>query len=184
MYAIVEISGKQFKVAKSDVVKIPLQNAAPKDKLKFSNVLLVDDKGKVTIGTPFVKNATVSATVVEHGRDRKIIVFKKKRRKDYEVKRGHRQAYTMINIDSITVAKAKETAPKVATEKAPATKVAPKVATEKAPATKAAPKVATEKAPTTKAAPKVATEKAPATKAAPKKVEPKKSETVKKTEKE
>ncbi len=117
MYAIVEISGKQFKVAKSDVVKVPLQNAAAKDKLKFANVLLVDDKGKVEIGTPFVKNAKVAATVVEHGRDRKVIVFKKKRRKDYKVKRGHRQGYTMIKIDSITIAKPKEAAPKKAAPK-------------------------------------------------------------------
>lgn len=155
MYAIVEISGKQFKVAKSDVVKVPLQNAVAQEELKFKNVLLVDDKGKVVVGTPYVENAVVSATVVEHGRDRKVIVFKKKRRKDYKVKRGHRQGYTMINIDSITVAKPKEAAPK------------------------AAPKAAT-----AKAAPKKAVAPKAATKTAPKKAEPKKSETAKKTEKE
>ena len=113
MYAIVEISGKQFKVAKSDVVKVPVQNAAVKDKLKFSNVMLVDDNGDVKIGTPYVKDASVSAQVIEHGRDRKVIVFKKKRRKDYKVKRGHRQGYTMIKIDAITIGKPKA-APKAA----------------------------------------------------------------------
>jgi len=156
MYAIVEISGKQVKVAKSDFVKVPLQNAAVKDKLQFTNVMLVDDEGKVSIGTPFVKNAEVSAHVVEHGRDRKIIVFKKKRRKDYKVKRGHRQGYTQIKIDAITVGK-------------------PKVA--------AAPKKAA--VPKKEAAPKVAAPKAPAPKkAAPKAAAPKKTEAAKKTEKE
>ena len=161
MYVIVEISGKQFKVAKSDFVKVPLQNAAVKDKLQFSNVMLVDDEGKVSIGTPFVKNAVVSAHVVENGRDRKVIVFKKKRRKDYKVKRGHRQGYTQIKIDEITVGK-----PKVAA--APKKAVAPKVAPKKATAPKAT-------------APKAAAPK----KAAPKKAAaPKKTEAAKKTEKE
>ena len=128
MYAIVEISGKQFKVAKSDFVKVPLQNVAVKDKLQFTNVMLVDDEGKVSIGTPFVKNAEVSAHVVEHGRDRKIIVFKKKRRKDYKVKRGHRQGYTQIKIDAITVGKPKvAAAPKAAAPK----KAAPKATAPK-----------------------------------------------------
>lgn len=133
MYAIVEISGKQFKVAKSQVVKVPVQNAAVKDKLQFTNVMLVDDEGKVSIGTPFVKNAEVSAHVVEHGRDRKVIVFKKKRRKDYKVKRGHRQGYTMIKIDAVTVGKPKAAAaPKVAAPKAASTKKAEPKKTEAA----------------------------------------------------
>ncbi|MEA2078211.1 MAG: 50S ribosomal protein L21 [Candidatus Marinimicrobia bacterium] len=119
MYAIVEISGKQFKVAKDEVVKVPVQNAAVKDKLQFTNIMFIDDNGKVKIGTPFVKDAKVSAKVLEHGRDRKVIVFKKKRRKDYKVKRGHRQGFTMIKIDAITVGK-----PKVATPKATSTKKA------------------------------------------------------------
>lgn len=113
MYAIVEISGKQFKVAKGDEVKVPVQNAAVKDKLEFKNVMLVDDDGKVKIGTPYVKDAKVNAKVLEHGRDKKVIVFKKKRRKDYKVKRGHRQGFTMIKIDSVTVGKPKA-APKAA----------------------------------------------------------------------
>ncbi len=116
MYAIVEISGKQFKVAKDNVVKVPVQNAAVKDKLEFTNVMLVDDNGKVKVGTPFVKDAKVSAKVVEHGRDKKVIVFKKKRRKDYKVKRGHRQGYTIIKISAVTVGKPKA-APKTTSEK-------------------------------------------------------------------
>ena len=158
MYAIVEISGKQFRVAKADFVKVPVQNAAVKDKLEFTNVMMVDDEGKVSIGTPFVKDAVVSAHVVEHGRDRKVIVFKKKRRKDYKVKRGHRQGYTRIKIDEITVGKPKVTAPKATAEKA-----VPKA------------KPAAPKATAAKAVPKATSTK---------KAEPKKTEAAKKTEKE
>lgn len=146
MYAIVEISGKQFKVAKSDKLKVPMQNAAPEDKLQFTNVMLVDNEGKVEVGTPFVKNAEVSAHVIEHGRDKKIIVFKKKRRKDYKVKRGHRQGYTLIQIDDVSLSKAKEKKPEPATETKKATpavkKAAPavkKISTKDAAAPKKAP---------------------------------------------
>lgn len=162
MYAIVEISGKQFRVAKDEIVKVPSQNAAVNDKLNFSNVMLVDDDGKVSVGTPFVKDAIVAATVVEHGRDRKVIVFKKKKRKAYKVKRGHRQGYTMISIDSVAIAKPKAAAPKAD---------APKEAT---------PKVETPKA----TAPKTAAPKAAAKTTSTKKAEPKKTEAAKKTEKE
>lgn len=110
MYAIVEISGKQFKVSEASLVKVPLQNAEINDKLQFPNVLLLENDGKVEVGTPFVKNAAVNATVVDHGRDRKIIVFKKKKRKDYKVKRGHRQGYTTLQVESIATAKAKAAA--------------------------------------------------------------------------
>lgn len=107
MYAIVEISGKQFKVSEKDLVKVPRQNAEINDKLQFPNVLLFEEDGKVEVGTPFVKNTAVTASVVEHGRDKKIIVFKKKRRKDYKVKRGHRQGFTLLRIESLKSSKAK-----------------------------------------------------------------------------
>lgn len=121
MYAIVEISGKQFKVSESNLLKVPVQNAEANEILQFKNVMLLDNEGKVSIGTPFIKNALVTATVVEHGRDRKVIVFKKKRRKDYKVKRGHRQGFTKIRIESISCGKVKaseETA--AAAKKSPA----------------------------------------------------------------
>ena len=108
MIAIVEISGKQFKITKSDTLKVPRQNADVKDKLQFTNVMLIDNEGDVKIGTPLVKNAKVTAHIIEHGRDKKVIVFKKKRRKDYKVKRGHRQGYTLIKIDSIAISTPKE----------------------------------------------------------------------------
>ncbi|MEA3495726.1 MAG: 50S ribosomal protein L21 [Bacteroidota bacterium] len=105
MYAIVEISGKQFKVEKGDELNVPLQDKKEKTKLKFDSVLLLDDEGKVKVGTPFVKKTEVLATVVGHGRDKKILVFKKKRRKGYKKKNGHRQNYTTIKIDKIAIAK-------------------------------------------------------------------------------
>lgn len=117
MYAIVEISGKQFKVQKDDYVKIPRQNVEVDAKLEFTNVLLVDKDGDVKVGTPFVKNAKVKAHVVEVGRDKKVIVFKKKRRKDYKVKNGHRQDYTKIVIDNVTVSKPRKPAEPKTTEK-------------------------------------------------------------------
>jgi len=107
MYVIAEISGKQFKLAEGNVLNVPVQNAEVNDKLDFPNVMLLDNDGDVKIGTPFVKDVKVSAVVLEHGRDRKVIVFKKKRRKDYKVKRGHRQGYTKIRVESIVTGGAK-----------------------------------------------------------------------------
>ncbi len=132
MYAIVEIAGKQFRVEKDQKIKVPhLQTDAGK-KVEFDRVLYyTDDKGKVEIGKPTLKNMKVKATVVEHGRDKKIIVFKKKRRKGYQVKNGHRQGFSVIQIDGIGVVKAaKKTEPKAKPEK----KAAPKKAKAAAPA--------------------------------------------------
>jgi len=117
MYAIVEIAGKQYRVTKDMKLKVPLLAAEAGKKVDFDRVLLVeDDKGAVAIGDPTVKNTSVNATVIEHGRAKKIIVFKKKRRKGYQRKRGHRQDYTVVEINAIGAAKAK---PKE-TEKKPA----------------------------------------------------------------
>jgi large subunit ribosomal protein L21 len=107
MYAIVSIAGKQFKVEQNKKVKVPLLPGAAGDTVKFDSVLLyVDDKEAVHIGTPNVSKVSVSATVVEHGRDKKVIVFKKKRRKGYQKKNGHRQDFTMLHIDAIGAVKA------------------------------------------------------------------------------
>ena len=101
MYAIVEISGKQFRVEQNMQVKVPLQHKAVGETVEFDRVLLVNDGSEVKIGRPVVEGAKVEATVVEHGRDKKVIVFKKKRRKGYKVKRGHRQLFTKIKIEKI-----------------------------------------------------------------------------------
>ena len=104
MYAVVQISGHQFNVKLNDVLYVDRQNVDVNEKISFDKVLLVSDsKGKVKVGTPVVKNAVVEASVVEHLRSDKIIVFKKKRRKGYKKTRGHRQDLTQIKIDNIKV---------------------------------------------------------------------------------
>ncbi len=123
MFAIVNISGKQYRVEKGDQIKVALLETESGKKVKFENVLLTDDGKKVTIGNPVVSGATVSGTVINHGRDRKVIVFKKKRRKGYRRKNGHRQDFSLIQIDSIsTSASKKKAAPKKVTAKKKATK--------------------------------------------------------------
>ena len=102
MYAIINISGKQFKAEKGKSLKVPSQSTEVGKKLSYDQVLLTNDNGEVQIGNPFIKNFKVSATVIENGRDKKIIVFKKKRRKGYKRKNGHRQGFSLIQIDSIS----------------------------------------------------------------------------------
>ena len=106
MYAIVEIAGKQYKVQKDDLLYIPKREEDEKKKLTFDRVLLVSDGKKVKVGTPTVEGATVKATVLQHVKADKVLVFKKKRRKRYKVKRGHRQAYTQIHVNSVSVKRA------------------------------------------------------------------------------
>jgi large subunit ribosomal protein L21 len=101
MFAVVEIAGKQFKVTPKDRVEVPSLHEKPGTKIRLDRVLLVSDDKKVVVGHPLVAGATVEATVVDHGKDPKVIVFKKKRRKRYRVKRGHRQGYTQIEINSV-----------------------------------------------------------------------------------
>lgn len=186
MYAIVEISGKQFRVQKDMRVRVPLQESEPGKKIGFDRVLLIeDDKGNTTIGNPLVKNTQVAATVVEHGRDKKVIVFKKKRRKGYQKKQGHRQGYSVIEINTIgapTVKKpvpaVKASAPAAAKEKTAPTakkevKTTEKTAVKKTTTVAAKPKTAGTKtsaakskkpvAKTAKTAPKTASKKTEST---------------------
>ncbi len=102
MYAIVKIAGKQFRVEKDMKVKVPLLHSKVGENVSFDQVLLLDADGEVKVGQPVVKDAKVDAKVIEHGRDKKVIVFKKKRRKGYQVKNGHRQQFTKIHIENIT----------------------------------------------------------------------------------
>lgn len=101
MYAIVEIAGKQYKVQENDKLYVPRLKTAPDETVTFDRVLLVagDD---YHVGTPTVSGAVVTATVLDHVKGDKVIVFKKKRRKRYKVKRGHRQPYTQIQIQSLS----------------------------------------------------------------------------------
>ncbi|GAB1308158.1 hypothetical protein KH5_08410 [Urechidicola sp. KH5] len=126
MYAIVEIAGQQFKVAKDQKVFVHRLQGEAGSKVTFDNVLLVDD-GKVTIGAPAIDGAAVTATILNHLKGDKVIVFKKKRRKGYKVKNGHRQALTQIQIESIAASGTKKaTAKKAAPKKEEAKVEAPK----------------------------------------------------------
>jgi large subunit ribosomal protein L21 len=102
MYAIVDFKGMQFKVEKDLVVKVPfLKDLEIGAELELAKVLMIQDNGNTKIGQPTVENAKVTAEIVAHKKDKKIIVFKKKRRKGYEKKQGHRQNYTEIKIKDI-----------------------------------------------------------------------------------
>ena len=157
MYAIVEIAGQQFKVVKDQKVFVHRLQEKEGSKVTFDNVLLLDD-GKITLGAPAIKGAVVTAKILNHLKGDKVIVFKKKRRKGYRVKNGHRQFLTEIQIDGIStkapakkavakkeekpVAEVKETAKKTVAKKATATK---KAAPKKEATKKAAPKKTTAK---------------------------------------
>ena len=101
MYAIVEIAGQQFKVTKAQKVFVHRLNNERGDVVEFDNVLLIDQDGKVKVGTPVVEGAKVTAEVVSHVKGDKVIVFKKRRRKGYRVKNGHRQCFTELLIKDV-----------------------------------------------------------------------------------
>ncbi|MBN1448808.1 MAG: 50S ribosomal protein L21 [Bacteroidetes bacterium] len=101
MYAIVNISGKQFKVTESQQLYVPLLESEIGSTVEFDEVMLYSDDAGVVVGTPSIDSATVTAKVLEHMKDDKVLVFKKKRRKGYRKLNGHRQQYTRIEIDSI-----------------------------------------------------------------------------------
>jgi len=131
MYAIVEIAGQQFKVAKDQKVYVHRLQGNEGSSVSFDKVYLLDNGTQVTLGAPAITGASVGAKVVKHLKGDKVIVFKKKRRKGYRVKNGHRQALTEILIESISAkggakkaAPKKETAPKAPAKKAPAKKAA------------------------------------------------------------
>jgi len=105
MYAIVEIAGQQFKVTQDQRVIVHRLDAAEGDKLSFDNVLLMDDNGTITVGAPAIDGASVEASINRHLKGDRVIVFKKKRRKGYRVRNGHRQSFTEITINKIGVKK-------------------------------------------------------------------------------
>jgi large subunit ribosomal protein L21 len=101
MFAVIKTGGKQYKVQEGDVLNVEKLNMEKEKKVTFDKVLLIEDEGKTLIGTPFVENALVRADVIENFKDKKVIIFKKKRRKQYRRTRGHRQELTRIKIDEI-----------------------------------------------------------------------------------
>lgn len=102
MYAIVNIAGQQFKVVKDQQVIVHRLVGEEGKALEFSDVVLIENDGKIKVGTPAIKGASVTARIVDHLRGEKIIIFKKKRRKGYQKQSGHRQDLTRIQIDGIT----------------------------------------------------------------------------------
>ena len=117
MYAIVEIAGQQFKVVKDQKVFVHRLQTEEGKQVAFDNVLLVADGDKVTLGAPAIDGAQVGAKVLKHLKGDKVIVFKKKRRKGYRKKNGHRQSLTEIVIESIAASGAKKAAPAKAEKK-------------------------------------------------------------------
>jgi large subunit ribosomal protein L21 len=130
MYAIVEIAGQQFKVSKD--LKVYVHRLANEEgsKVSFDKVLLLDDNGNITLGAPAIEGASVEAKVLQHLKGDKVIVFKKKRRKGYKKRNGHRQYLTQIVIEGISATGGKKAAK---AEKAPAEPKAEKAAEPKAP---------------------------------------------------
>ena len=173
MYAVVKTGGKQYRVAKDDTILVEKLDAEEGQKVTLPDVMLLGEGDNVTVGTPIVANASVEAQVVSQTRGPKIIIFRRKRRKNHRRTQGHRQDLTLLKITDINTSAKKAAAPKTAEADPAAEK---KTAVKKAPAAKktAAKKTAAKKAPAAKktAAKKTAAKKA----AAPKKAAAKKSD--------
>ena len=103
MYAILDVNNRQYKVRQGQEIYVDRQQAQVGDSLTFDRILFAENDGNFSIGTPALGNASISASVIDHVKGDKVIVFKKKRRKGYKVKNGHRQQFTKIRIDSITI---------------------------------------------------------------------------------
>ena len=181
MYALVRTGGKQYRVAKDDTILVERISADEGAEVILDDVVMLGDGDKVTIGTPRVEGAAVSATVVSQTRGPKIIIFRRKRRKNHRRTQGHRQDLTLLKINAIAedgkslkpkAAPAKKAVPKAEAKTADAKKAAPKAeakaAPKKAAAKKTAPKAEAKAAPKKAAAKKATAKKAAAKKAAKK----------------
>ena len=103
MYAIVRTGGKQYQVASGDQVRVEKLEGSVGDSIDLNDVLMVVDGEEVKVGQPVLDSAKVTATIAEQGRGKKVIIFKKKRRKGYRLRKGHRQSYTALKIEDISV---------------------------------------------------------------------------------
>ena len=182
MYAIVEIAGQQFKIEQDQQIFVHRLEAKEGAKVDFDQVLLMDNSGRINVGAPFVKGAKVTAKVLEHLKGDKVIVFKKKRRKGYKVKNGHRQYLTKLEILKIsekgTASKGKESVSEKKAKSVVQKSAVKKVTAKKSPEKKViAKKVTAKKSPEKKAtAKKVVAKKSPEKKATAKKVVAKKTD--------
>ena len=123
MYAIVNISGKQYKATEGARLRVPRQSGDSGAKLSFDDILLISNSDSIQVGKPNVSGAKVPATILNHGRERKILIYKKKRRKGYQRKNGHRQWYTEVEVQKIQLSTTKKKAsPKKTAKPKPAAK--------------------------------------------------------------
>ena len=108
MYAIVKISGKQYRVSEGDTIKVSSQDWKVGDRVKLDQVLLTDNGKNIEVGTPKVNGASVTVEILEHNREKKLLIYKKKRRKGYQRKNGHRQGYTLLKINNLQATSTKK----------------------------------------------------------------------------
>ena len=108
MYVIVAISGKQYRVSKGDTIKVSSQDWKVGDRVNFDQVLLMDNGKNITVGTPTVAGASVTAEILEHNREKKLLIYKKKRRKGYQRKNGHRQGYSLLKVNKLQMPSTKK----------------------------------------------------------------------------
>jgi large subunit ribosomal protein L21 len=102
-YAVIRTGGKQYRVSPGELLRVEALKGEVGSEIAFSEVLLTAAEGAVQVGTPLVSGASVSARIVEHGKEKKILVFKKKKRKNYRRRRGHRQHFTAVQIKSVNI---------------------------------------------------------------------------------
>ena len=108
MYSIIKISGKQYSVSEGDIIKVSTQDWKVGDTVKLNQVLLTNSGKNVSVGTPTVAGASVTLEIMEHNRDKKLLIYKKKRRKGYQRKNGHRQGYTLLKVNKLQMASTKK----------------------------------------------------------------------------
>ena len=147
MYALIEFAGKQFKVEEGSSIKVPYVDGKVGSKIAFDKIIYMDDGKNKTVGTPIVAGAKIDGEIVSHGRERKVVVFKFKRRKGYQKKNTHRQEYSILKVGK--VGKAKKVAKK---ESAKPVKSKPSAKKEAVAKKKTAPKKTVAKKPVTKKA--------------------------------
>ena len=108
MYSIIKIAGKQYSVSEGDTIKVSTQDWKVGDTVKLKDVLLTDNGGNISVGEPIVSGASVTLEIMEHNRDRKLLIYKKKRRKGYQRKNGHRQGYSLLKVNKLQIPSTKK----------------------------------------------------------------------------
>ena len=108
MYSIIKISGKQYSVSEGDIIKVSSQDWKVGDTVKLNQILLTDNGKNISVGTPIVADASVTIEIMEHNRDKKLLIYKKKRRKGYQRKNGHRQGYSLLKVNKLQMPSTKK----------------------------------------------------------------------------